>query len=103
MHKSSFFFRLRIYPYPPTTSTPTPYPAVHTLLLQPLQKTDIFIDHLIVHRVLDIAAFLFGENDRGLCQLLEMMTDRRLRQIDIVIKIDTIKPVVLFFDLAEDF
>jgi len=72
------------------------------LFFQALEEDDVFVDDLVVHHVFDIATFFFGEDDRGLGQLFEMVADGGLCQVDIIIEVHAVEPVVLFFDLAED-
>ena len=72
------------------------------LFFQPLKKADIIVDHGIVHRVFDVPALLLGQDDRGLRKLFEVVTDRRLRKVDVIVEIDAIQPIVLLLDLTQD-
>lgn len=73
------------------------------LFLQALEEGDVVVDDGIVHGVLDVPAFFFGQDDRGLGKLLEVVTDGGLGQIDIVVQVHTIQPVImLLLDLTED-
>ena len=64
---------------------------------------DVVVDDGIIHLVLDIPAFLFGQDNGGLGKLLEVMADRGLCEIDIIIQIDAVQPVMLLLYFTENF
>jgi hypothetical protein len=77
----------------------------HTLELffQALEEADKVVNDLIVHGILDIPSFFFREDDGRFGQLFEVMADGRLGEVDVVVEVYAVQPIILFFDFAEDF
>ena len=73
------------------------------LFFEALKKADKVVYDLIVHGVLDIPPFFFGEDDRRFGELFQVVADRRLGEINVVVEIYAVQPIILFFDFAEDF
>ena len=46
---------------------------------------DVLVDHFVIQGVFDVASFLFGVDDGGLGELLEVMADGGLSKIDIIV------------------
>jgi hypothetical protein len=73
------------------------------LFFEALEKADKVVYDLIIHGVLDIPPFFFREDDRRFGELFQVMADRRLGEINVIVEIYAVQPIILFFDFAEDF